>query len=406
MKPKIYASKNITNYIRRLTNKRFVKSGLIIECFPDATIVVAKAKNCFGIFDKNGVFVKQSMMLRGKGQLIPSADDFEKPDCFDCDAVFLGNIDKAFGHYILEHWTRAYAFLDEKYKNCKYVLVNDMRFESVPNFVTELARLLGIPAENFVILSESAKFRNVYVPESSFKLVQFSSKEFGKIYAKIAENVEKNYDFDKIYLSRAALKTRKTYGEEKVQKIFEKNGYKIIYPEQLPLEEQIALMKNCKSLAGCAGTALHLALFMNEGGKVIQIRRNKNKDGNCGTQYLINEAKNLDLVYIDASVEKYKTNHGSDKAQIIGVNKYMTQFFDDNKFEYSKEDMEFDKKSWDEYIIAAEKYEADLREKYGGRSKFQIWILGRILKWTSFFIFNRKRRIDFRAKMRKSWGIL
>ena len=403
MKPKIYASKNITRYIMRLVNKRFVKSGLTVERVPNGVIAVAEKKKCYGVFDQNNVFVKQSIQSRGKGQLIPPPHS--NPPYFESDAVYLGNLDNVFGHYILEHWTRAYAFLDEKYKDCKFVLVNDMRFDSVPAFVAELARLLGISAENLVILEKSAKFRNVYVPENSFKLVQFSSKEFGEIYAKIANSVKKTYDFDKIYVSRAALKSRKTYGEEKVQRIFEKNGYHIVYPEQIPLEEQIALMKNCKSLAGCAGTALHLALFMPEGGNVIQIRRNKLKDGNCGTQYLITEAKNLDLTYIDASIEKYKTNHGEDKAQIIGVNKYMKRFFDDHGFKYSPSDVEFDKESWDEYILQVKKVEAERREKYGGRSEFQVWLLDRIVKLMACFIINRHRRVAFRARIRKSWGI-
>ena len=403
MSPKIYASKGVTRYITRLVNKRFLKNGLNIECVSGGMIAV-DGMNSYGVFDRNGTFVKESILSRGKGQLIPPASALGNPPCFDCDAVYVGNVNTAFGHYLLEHWTRVYAFLDEKYRDMKFVLVNDYRIEPIPDFVLELARLLGIPAENFIILDKSARFRNVYVPENSFKLVKFSSKEFGKIYAKIADNVKKSYALDKIYVSRAALKHRKTYGEEKIQSIFEKNGYHIIYPEQLPLEEQIAFMKNCKSLAGCAGTALHLAVFMPEGGNVIQIRRNTLKDRNCGTQYMITETKNLDLVYIDASIEKYKTMHWDvyKKAQIIGVNEYMKRFFDDSGFHYSPNDVELDKESWDEYILAYEKIKAE----YGGKSDFEIWLLGRIMKFMACFIVNRHRRVAFRAKIKKAWGLL
>ncbi|MCL2596938.1 MAG: glycosyltransferase family 61 protein [Paludibacter sp.] len=404
--PEIYASKSITKYIMDLVNIRYVKSGLTIDCIAGGMIVIAEKVQCFGVFAPNGIFVEQSLQTRGKGQLIPDNVVLENIPYFDYDAVYLGNVDDAFGHYILEHWTRSYAFLNEKYKTMKFVIVNDMRFNPVPNFVTKLAYLLGIPSENFIILDKTSKFRNVYVPESAFKLVRYSSIEFGEIYAKIAENVKKEYDFEKIYVSRAGLKQRKVYGEEKVQSIFKKNGYHIVYPEQLPLEEQIALMKNCKSLAGCAGTALHLALFMYEGGNVYQIRRNKIKDGNCGTQYLITEAKKLHLTYIDASIEKYKTRHGENKAQIIGVNDNMKRFFDDNGFKYSPNDLEFDKEAWEEYLLQAKKLEALRLERYGGKSEFQVNLLHKIVKFLACFIYNRHKRVAFRTKLRKRWGIL
>ena len=406
MKPKIYASKSITRYIWREINKRYVKSGLNIECVPNGMIAVAEKKRCFGVFDQNGIFIRQSMQTRGQGQLIPTANTLKNPLYFDYDAVYLGNLDDAFGHHLLEYWNRAYAFLDEKYRDMKFVSVNDMRFEPVPGFVTELARLLGIPAENFIILDKSAKFRNVYVPESGFKFVKFSSKEFGKIYAQIADNVKESTNFDKIYVSRAALKSRKTYGEEKVQSIFEKNGYHIVYPEQFPLEKQIALMKNCKSLAGCAGTALHLALFMPPGGNLIQIKRNKRKSDNSGAQYLITETKGLSFVLVDASIEKYKTTHFDDYAQIIGVNEHLKQFFDDNGFAYSPSDLELDRETWDEYLRQVKKIEAERREKYGGKSEFQISMLHKIVKLMACFILNRHRRVAFRASMRKAWRIV
>lgn len=400
-RPKIYASKSITKYIQCEIDKRFVKSGLNIKCVPNGVIATGPTDNCFGVFDKDGVFVKESLSLREKkGQIIPPASALANPAYCDDDVVYLGNLRPVFGHYLLEHWDRAYAFLDEKYRDMKFVLANDRRVEPIPNFVLELARLLGMSAENLVILNESTRFRNVYVPEQGFRMSKFSTKEFGEIYAKTADNVKEEATFDKIYVSRAALKHRKTYGEEKVQGIFEKNGYQIVYPEQLSLEEQIALMKGCKSLAGCAGTALHLALFMPPGGNVVQIRRNRLKADNSGTQYLIAETKGLGFVLIDASIEKHKTTHFDSFAQIIGVTGHMKQFFDDNRFKYSPDDLEYDKEAYDEYTRADEKIKAEL-----GRSRFEKKMLGKVVKLMACFIFNRQRRSAFRNRIKKAWGI-
>ena len=402
MKPKIYASRSITKHVLRETGKCFIKSGLNIKCVPDGTIAVGPTDYTFGVFDQSGVFVKESLFLRRKSQFIPPANAIINSTYCDYDAVYLGYLGiPSFGHYLLEHWNRAYAFLDEKYRDMKFVLVDDKRADNIPDFVTELARLLGMKVENLVILNESTRFRNVYVPEQGFRMYEYSSKEFGEIYAKTAGNIKEKRNFDKIYVSRAALKDRKTYGEEKVQRIFEKNGFHIVYPEQLPLEEQIALIKGCKSLAGCAGTALHLALFMPNGGNVIQIKRNKQKNDYCEVQYLITETKKHSFVLIEASIEKHKTKHHGDYAQIIGVNEHLRQFFDDNGFVYSSDDLAFDKEAYEEYIRADEKLTAKL-----GKSRLKRMLLETILKLIACCIPNRRRRKNFRARMREYWDIM
>lgn len=402
MKLKIYASRKITKHILRETSKRFLKkSELSIKCVPNGVIVVNQKKLRFGVFDQRGSCVKESLSWRRKRSLSkPPSNALKNLPYFDYDVVYLGRLDHTFGHFghhLLERWDRTYAFLNEKYSNMKFVLANDPLIDPLPNFVVELARLLGIQEENFIVLGVSTRFRNVYVPEQGFRETEFSSREFGEIFAKTSENVKSDTFFDKIYVSRTALTRRKTYGEEKIQKIFEKNGYHIIYPEQLSLEEQIAFMKNCRSLAGCAGTALHLALFMPKGGQVIQIKRNKLKEDNSGTQYLITKTKKHDMILIDASIEKRKTKHFDDYAtQIIGINEYMKHFFDEYGFNYSPNDVEPDKDAWDEYIRKTEKL----------KSRGEVWILERIVKLMACFIPNRTRRGTFRKRMKKNWGIV
>ena len=111
----------------------------------------------------------------------------------------------------------------------------------------------------------------------------------------------------------------------------------------------ISLIKNCKVLAGCAGTALHLALFMKPGGTVIQIKRNTKVLDNADTQHLINMLRGLKSVFIAGACEIVKTDHWDTVPQIIGVTEYMKSFFDDNKFKYSKNDLTIDEKVWQSY---------------------------------------------------------
>ena len=290
---------------------------------------------------------------------------------------------------------RAYALLDKKYQKMKVVLINNMDVNPVPNYMFELIELLGVKRENILILNETTQFRNVYVPIQGFNIPVYSSTSFGKTWDKIASVIKDTKIYDKIYVSRSALKWRRTFGEGVVEKIFEKNGFKIIYPETLPLKEQIALIKNCKVLAGCAGTALHLALFMKKGGTVIQIKRNRLPKCNADIQNLVNDTKMLNGVFISGSTENVKTDHCSSVPQIIGVNKYMREFFDAYKFKYSEKDTVQDEQDFQEYKIAFAEY----NKRYG--SVFINNIKHFIIHYSACFIPGRERRGQWRNWLKR-----
>jgi hypothetical protein len=354
-------------------------------------IIANEKLHGFGVFDESFHFVKSSSQVRkNNGNFCPKFNHYNIP-YMDNDAVFVGNVYNQFGHFLLEHMNRAYAALDKKYADMKYVLINNKSVNPVPEYMFILLELLGINRKNIVILEQTTRFKNVYVPDQGFNLPVYSSDKFGKTFDKIASNVDDPKTiYDKIYVSRAKLKSRRTYGEEKIQKIFERNGFKVIYPETLPLPEQIALIKNCKVLAGCGGTALHLALFMKEGGTVVQIKRNTLNKDNAPTQYLINETKGLNSVFINASVEIVRTDHGSDRPQIIGVNENMRAFFNDFGFKTNEKDFEPDLDAIKEYEIALAEYNA----QYGTNNMENL--KHKIVRITSCFVPGRYNRSVYR----------
>ena len=303
----VFGDKDFKNYLRRSVRHQYMRDTNI-DKYPNA-IIVNEHIHGFGVFDEKFRFVKSSRQTRkNNGQFVPKFNRDNIP-YVDADAVFIGNVFPQFGHFLLEHMNRAYALLNKKYRDMKLVLINNSDVSVVPEYMYKLLELLGAKRENILILNQTTRFRNVYVPVQGFNIPVYSSRAFGKTWDAIAKNVPDTKKYEKIYVSRTALKWRRTFGEGVVQKIFEKNGYKVICPETLPLVEQIALVKNCKYLAGCAGTALHLALFMKPGGTVIQIKRNRLAKCNADIQNLINDTKKLNGVFISGSVEKVKTDH-------------------------------------------------------------------------------------------------
>lgn len=396
---KIYSDDKYKKYLMPLINNYYKEQEPKIECVPNGIIANEHIKG-YGVFDENFNFVKSSVQNHKgrKGQFIPKFNHENIP-VIDEDAVFICHCGKNnFGHFLVEYINRCWCFLDKKYQKMKVVIVNEIGCEKINDYIFVLLGALGVKKENIILLNETTKFRNVYVPTPAFDITAYYTDKFSDMYNKIADSVKDTEKYEKIYLSRCKMPAdRHTYGEENIQSIFKKNGFKIIYPETLPLTEQIGLVRNCKVLAGCAGTALHLALFMKSGGTVIQIKRNSIPQDNADTQYVINTAKGLDSIFVSGSMEKVKTKHYSSVPQIIGMTQYMKQFFDENNISYTDKDMVLPDSVWQDY------------EKALGNMTNEKYLMTRLKKnfihYTSCFLPGRMMRKNYRHFMQRKLGI-
>ncbi len=363
-------------------------------------IIVNEHFSGFGIFNQNFEFIKSSEQVRrNNGQFVPRFNHENIP-FVDKNVVFIGLVYPEFGHFLLEQMNRAWALLDEKYRKMHVVLINNQDVKSVPEYMYVFLELMGISRDRIIILNETTQFRNVYIPTQGYNLPVYTCEEFGKTFDFMVENAGKPTEiYEKIFVSRDALKLRRTYGEKYVSKIFEKNGFKIIYPEKLSLIEQIQLISNCKVLAGCAGTALHLAVFMKPGGTVIQIKRNKKNKDSASTQHLVNKVKKLTGVFISGSIEKKPTSHFVSVPQIIGLNKYVRQFFDQFGFVYDKNLPVMDKQIWQEYV----QHLADYKQENG--TLFMLSVKQNFVRISACFIPGRENRGIYRRWMKSKLRI-
>ena len=378
MKSVIYASKGYKRYFKKsIENIRFLDE-LKVHTVSDCTVVVDSSHR-FGIFDSVGNLVPNSIQQRTKSVQKPPV--FEPANYFlDVDAVYLGTLEDHFGHFLLEHTTRLHALLKQQYRGKKYILVNNRQLVSVSDFVYQLFALLGIDKEDLIIVSSTVGIRRLHIPDVAFEIPHMSSATFGDIFDVAASAVPAVKKHEKVYVSRLKLGERATFGEEQVQQIFVSNGYEVIYPESMSLKEQISFMKHCKCLAGIAGSALHLSLFMPSGGTVVQIKRNKPYRDNSDTQYLLCATKECDFVLVNCALECLPTHHWSEFPQIVGPTKYLKQFCVDCGFVISGADMV----PGTQYKKA---YRAAFRAK-GGFIRYQVkrmlvYVVPRLIPWSA-----------------------
>ena len=356
---KIYADIKDIKYSNKLIKQIKITSNANVVELENPTIVVDTKTIAYGVFDKNGKFVKQSLQYRGKThQFIPRKIPTD-PEYIDADAILVGNIYPHFGHFLLEQMNRLYGAID-KPRDLKYIFI-DNRGIGAQKFVYEFMSAFGVKRENVIVLNKSARFKKLYIPKQTLNISRaIIDKSMPRGYGEMANNIH-GAGFEKVYMSRDKLPDgMRTIGEPRVQEIFRKNGYKIIYPEQMSITEQIAAVRDAKFLAGCAGTALHWALFMKPGGTVITLKRNIMRDNFVQTQHMLNTVCRLKSVFVWASIETHKSNHGGKHPpQIIGVNNHVRKFFDDFGFKYSKSDIAPDTTAINTYNAQYEKYIAE-----------------------------------------------
>ena len=219
----------------------------------------------------------------------------------DLDVIYIGGILNHYGHFICECTSRLWCILQNENLEGKLLAYTTVNNEELAQYAIDFFNLLGIQKKQLLHVKKVTSFKTVTVPDVSTVSSRWYTDDFKDIYNKVVSAVSPVYN-DKIYFSRTNLAkaVNTEFGEEFIEKVFEQNGYKIVYPEQLTLVQQIALIKGCKNFACISGSLAHNMLFAQDGASIIII--NKTSIVN-GTQKVINEIRNLKVTYVDAFFE-------------------------------------------------------------------------------------------------------
>lgn len=176
--------------------------------------------------------------------------------------------------------------------------------------IQEFFQLLGIKNEQLIDIRKPTKFRKIIIPEQSFLRNQYYTDEYRLITDTAYNNIDKSnlFPYEKIYFSRVGFieknSPNKECGEREIQDTFKKNGYIILDPEKLTVQEQIFYVKNCKEFVVIPGGASANAVFASDHTKRIYIRK---AFTTIPDMFQIDQMTNADRVtFIDCYYEPYK----------------------------------------------------------------------------------------------------
>ena len=297
-------------------NSHLNKNQLNITVVDEAYVVSdAPFNGCFtgGVFDCNRLPIKSSFVRKYFEQAneLASKTDFDKADYLDIEAIYLGQVRNHWGSFLVDSVSRLWYGLDSRQNN---VYVISLTMPSVGlDFHKNIYRffeLLGIKKEQLVIINKTTIIKKLIIPDLSFVPFTFYSKDFLRIFDLILENnnIPKS-PYKKIYFSRGKFSShsKTDFGEDQLVSFFSENGFKIIYPEEHDLIEQISFINGCDVFATIGGSLAHNIVFLNQKNQNKPIMYLFNRmDGYQWHQWLLNEAVSVPINYIDSFNEPYR----------------------------------------------------------------------------------------------------
>lgn len=246
-------------------------------------------------------------------------------------AVFLGCFIGHWGHFLLESISRWWALLDKDkyagYDLC-YITIGRQSKSS-----QKLIDLFGIDRSRLVEIKDNIIYDEVVIPEASSKLNYYWTEEYLQTIEHIIRDISPA-NYKKVYLSRTKYKDS-VFGEKVIERIFGRGGYKIIYPEKMPLEEQIAIIKGASDIACLSGTTAHNLVFAKQKTTCAIMERNSFPNY---AQPIINDMKELNTSCIKANCAILPTADGWGPF-LVCLNKYLCRFFDHVGLKYTNQEV-------------------------------------------------------------------
>ncbi len=266
----------------KTAEQQFVKKySSEVLYFQNATILPVRkcedvdvSAGCGGVIDSHGMYVeKSSTKARVNGSYTVQECEFVNKK-----VVYCGYFNKAWGHFLTEVVSRLWYVLRNDNSIDSYIFIEEEdAHKSFSGNYFEFLKLLGI--ENKVeIINKPTKYTEVVVPEDGLVYEEYYTEEFKKMYEYINKKGLAQYNgpkYDKVFFSKrkCEISIISNINEKFVDKFFEKNGYKIFYPEKLSLIDTIGIMQNAKFFCALSSSLAHNQLFGHADQTMISIEK-------------------------------------------------------------------------------------------------------------------------------------
>lgn len=237
------------------------------------------------VYDSEYGVVTESCVLRGnnKSEIFSSPPEFladkiiQKIEKVDRRLLFMGQFMWGhYGHLVTEGISRYWYLMQNPEKKwCIPTSENPFGIKEVikcylkpgVSHRKKFMQVFGIGHADILVVDKPVQATEIIVPHPSmynrYEIYPSHLAVTRKLGREIVRSSTIRHDTRPVYLSRTKLnrKTRAHTGEDRVESYCKEQGYKIVYPEQLSLKEQIILFNSHDIFVGCLGSAFHTIMF-------------------------------------------------------------------------------------------------------------------------------------------------
>lgn len=259
-----------------------------------------------GVLDRDMEFISLSGIEATdfNGLVFGGKYDIDESRVEYCDevVVYMGLFIAHWGHFLLEYCTRLWYVIE---KDVKYKIVfvkTDWENNSFEGPYVEFLNLLGIEKSQMMFVEKPTQFKKIIIPEQSYLRNKYYTKNYTNLISYVKNNVNLSLPvYEKIYFSRKEFVKnncpQKEHGEEAIEKSFQINGFKVLYPEKMSTFEQIWYVKNCKQIVVAIGGAGCNTVFLDRGATAVFLEKMAVNGGD--TLQICQSAGVEKIVYID-----------------------------------------------------------------------------------------------------------
>jgi len=256
------------------------------------------------LYDDSGVRVDLSLRLGGAGgdqsmsidpPLLPSEQ--RGGTWLAGRTLYLGPFMNHYGHFITEslsrYWHEEAAAFDHF---VAYPFMHNHGKIHVREFHHHLAGMLDVPMDQITILRSQTVFEEIIVPEQLWTYNVHVNSRMRELYGKIRTRYAGGKSTGRLFLSRSS--SLRLGNVPQIEEIFASFGFRVLYPEQIRITNQLSLYANCAIMAGLSGSGMHNCLFARPGLMTIEVGDARARRHPVMMQRIANELAQVDARFI------------------------------------------------------------------------------------------------------------
>lgn len=202
--------------------------------------------------------------------LMDWAPDFVRPpaggtvslggDYFYLDNQFQGH----FGHLLTEQISQLWGWRrsKEEFPNLR-ALVLERPGHPMADWAYRILEAGGIPREEVHVASEPVSVESLVVASPMFSMPDFVHPRIGETYLEIGDELEAKGTIEtwpeRVFCSRRGR--RAGHNKDEIEQTFVDAGFRVMYPEELSLGDQIRLVRRAEVIAGFSGSGMFQIAF-------------------------------------------------------------------------------------------------------------------------------------------------